>query len=404
MTTRHTPRAAAAALLLAAGLAHAAPPASPAPPPVLELVESWPVETRLDHPDIRDAADVWLEMISGARRGLDLAEFYFSDEKGSRLEPIVAAIEAAGRRGVAVRILGDAKFAATYPELLDRLGAVPGITVRRYDFAALGGGVLHAKYFIVDGREAFLGSQNFDWRALAHIQELGVRTNVPSVVRGLRDVFETDWALAGGARRTTRVRSRAPAAPDAPAATDVHFVASPKGWLPEEASWDLPRLIAMIDGAKRTLRVQLLSYQVSRRGSTWDELDAALRRAAARGVTVELLLADWSKRPGSIEALKSLEVLPNVDVKLVTVPAWSGGFVPFARVVHAKYLVVDGERVWIGTSNWERDYFYGSRNVGLIVEQPAFGARLDRFFLDLWTSELAVPVDPCATYTPPRRE
>jgi len=91
-----------------------------------------------------------------------------------------------------------------------------------------------------------------------------------------------------------------------------------------------------------------------------------------------------------------------VSVKLVTIPQWSGGFVPFARVVHAKYLVVDGARAWIGTSNWERDYFYASRNVGLVIEDTSFAGQLERFFASGWSSAYATPVDPCATYTAPK--
>ena len=66
-----------------------------------------------------------------------------------------------------------------------------------------------------------------------------------------------------------------------------------------------------------------------------------------------------------------------------------------------KYLVVDGERAWVGTSNWERDYFTQTRNVGVIVEGAAFARQLERFFADSWTSPYATEVDPKATYTPP---
>src|SRR5262249_26536125 len=134
------------------------------------------------------------------------------------------------------------------------------------------------------------------------------------------------------------------------ASARVTPVFSPKGWLVDEKLWDLPQIIQMIDGAKHTVRGQLLTYQAQGRDGYFDQLESALRRAAARGVTVQLLVADWCKRPGAIEGLKSLQVLPNVTVKLVTIPAWSGGYVPFARVIHAKYLVVDGERSWVGTS------------------------------------------------------
>lgn len=376
---------------------------------VLELVESFPVETTLDHPDLRDAYVVWPEMIDRAQKTLDFAEFYASDDpesKQSRLETVTQAVERAAARGVKVRFLAEKVFQKTYPELLARLDAKDGIEVRIYDFGALAGGVLHAKYFLVDGRELYVGSQNYDWRALQHIQELGVRVMEPSVARAYADVFETDWALAGGGDRRNRTRSEYlfPAAvgegADAPQVTPVF---SPTGWLPDPTLWDLPRLVEMIDRATRTVRLQLLTYKTtSRDGSYFDTLDAALRRAASRGVQVQLLLSDWSKRKGTIEGLQSLQTIPGIDVRMSTIPPFSGGFVPFARVAHAKYMVVDGRRAWLGTSNWEGDYFTQSRNAGLVIDSPKVGERLDRYFARVWGSTYAYDVDACATYEPPR--
>ncbi|PTL84691.1 phosphatidylserine/phosphatidylglycerophosphate/cardiolipin synthase family protein [Vitiosangium sp. GDMCC 1.1324] len=372
--------------------------------PDLVLVESSPVETTLDHADVPDAKDVWPEMIHAATRTLDIAEFYLSNAPGSRLEPVVQAIEAAADRGVKVRVLAEEKFYKTYPETLERLAKRPGIEMRRLDTAKSMGGVLHAKYFVVDGREAYLGSQNFDWRSLEHIQELGLRIRVPEVVRSLVDVFALDWELAGGGKAqaaTTTVGGPFPAHVSG-GSVRVTPALSPQGYLPDPATWDLPRLVKLIDGAKRSVRVQVLTYKAKGRdGSTFPELEEALKRAAARGVKVELLVADWSKRKGTIEGLQALHAPPGLTVKLVTIPQWSGGFVPFARVVHAKYMVVDGEQAWVGTSNWERDYFTQTRNVGVIVEGEAFARQLERFFADNWSSPYAVEVDPKATYTAP---
>lgn len=368
------------------------------------------METHLDHADIPDAKDVWPEMIDRARSALDFAEFYASNQAGSRLERVIQAIEAAADRGVAVRFLAEDKFYQTYPQTLDRLAARAGIQVRRYRVAELMGGVLHAKYFIVDGREAYLGSQNFDWRSLEHIQELGVELRVGSVVNALADVFETDWALAGGASPDTRVRTHV-SQNSFPAVVQeqgqplrITPVFSPRGWLPDEALWDLPRLVQLLDSARRSIRVQVLTYRAQKEDGTtvFPELESALRRAVDRGVTVELLAASWSKRKGTIEGLQRLHSPPGITVKLVEIPQWSGGWIPFARVIHAKYLVVDGERCWIGTSNWERDYFFHSRNVGLIIESALLADRLARFFEDDWQSSYAAPVDPNAKYEAPR--
>jgi phosphatidylserine/phosphatidylglycerophosphate/cardiolipin synthase-like enzyme len=386
-------------MLLVAILLAAAAAQDPAAFGSLQLVETAPVEANLDHADLPEAADVWLAMIEGAKTSIDLSHFYVSNEPGKRLEPILGALEAAVARAVKVRLIADLKFVKTYPESLERLEQ-RGVSVLRIDYAKIGGGVQHAKYMLVDGREAFLGSQNLDWRALEHIQELGLRFDAPELVRALQRVFEHDWSLGSGGQAP--VVGAAGAAVTSADGARIEFVASPRGHL-AGAEWDLPRIVSAIDSAKQSVCVQLLTYKANaREGGYWEELESALRRAASRRVAVRLLLSDWCKRKGTIEGLQSLEVLPNVDIKLVSLPAWSGGFISFARTIHSKYMVVDGARAWLGTSNWERDYFYQSRNVGLLVEGGALPARLQRVFEDGWACPWAFAVDPCARYEAPR--
>src|SRR5262249_50259601 len=146
---------------------------------------------------LRDAAEVWPEMIAAARTSIDLGQFYASNHQPGRLEPIIRALETAIARGVRVRFLAEQGFVKTYPDTLDRL-ARAGAAVRQLDLRATTGGILHAKYFIVDDRYAFLGSQNFDWRALEHNYELGARVRDPAIVGGLAAIFAADWARAGG--------------------------------------------------------------------------------------------------------------------------------------------------------------------------------------------------------------
>ena len=356
-----------------------------------------PIETTLDHPDIADAADVWLAMITAAHTSIDLAQFYASNHEPSRLEPIIAALEAAVARGVRVRFLAEQGFVKTYPETLDRL-ARAGASIRHLDLKGVagGGGILHAKYFIVDQRDAFFGSQNFDWRALDHNYELGARVHDPAVIGGLAAIFAADWARAGG--------EPAPKTHIPPAHGALTLVASPPDLLPPGVAWDLPRIVQLLDAATSTISVEALSYRADADGAPWDALEAPLVRAARRGVHVQLLFADWAKRPRTVVGLQKLARIANIAVRFTTIPAWSGGFIPFARVTHAKALVVDGKHAWLGTSNWEKEYFTRSRNVGVVVEDPALAAQLARFFATLWDSPYATPVDPDASYTPPRIE
>jgi len=391
-----------------AGLA-GEPTHTAAAPPALELVETAPVETTLEHADIPDAWRVWVEMIDGAQTQLDIAQFYITSVPGERMEPVLDAIVRAAGRGVAVRILVDAKFGRQYPETLASLGAVPNVTVVIWDLSATLGGVLHAKYFVVDRREAYFGSQNFDWRSLAHILELGLRVRVPEVVGAIAEVFDADWAIATGARSDARRPEGAPV-PAFPvtvsyagAPAELTLALSPKGWLPDESDWDLPRLVALIDAAKTRVRVQLLSYETTHRDDPpFTELDDALRRAAGRGVAVELLASNWNLRGDRLAALSSLASVPGIEVRFVTIPEASTGFIPFARTIHAKLMTVDGTHGWVGTSNWGHGYFYGSRNIGLIVASARFTDHLDRFFGDTWSSPYAETLVPGRAYPEPR--
>jgi phosphatidylserine/phosphatidylglycerophosphate/cardiolipin synthase-like enzyme len=384
---------------------------SSTPRGALSLAESWPLETRLDHADIPDAAEVWVQMIEAAERSVDLGHFYANSEPGRALEPVIAAIEAAAARGVEVRLIVDTKLLKGNREVPDRLEALEGIEVRRYKVGKLMGGVQHAKYMVIDGREAFLGSQNLDWRSLEHVQELGARVDAPPVVAALAALFELDWALAGGADPVeTLEASRVGAAWPVPTrygegagAIDVEVLASPRGWLPAGIAWDLPRLIEVIDQAAASVRVQIMTYStVNYSRSRFLELDRALRRAARRGVAVQLMVSDWNTRKKSLPSIQALQRLPNVSVRIVTIPQWSGGFVPFARTIHAKFMVVDGARAWLGTSNWSGDYFFASRNVGLLVDGAPLAQDLTRLFDDLWGSEYAADLDPEAKYEPPK--
>lgn len=349
------------------------------------LVESWPLETTLDHPEVPDAADVWIAMIDGATRSIDLAHFYMSDDPKSSaadvpspLGKVVVALERAALRGVAVRILLEDAFYTKYPELPDRLAKQRGVVLRRIDGKkAYGGGILHAKYFVVDDRDAYLGSQNFDYRSLSHIHELGVRCSLPHVVSALASLFDDDFRFAGAEDR--RVRA-ALAVPSASASEGVTFAASPKDALPDGVPWDLPLLVARLREAKREILVQVLGYKAAfRDGTTFDTLDRELRAASARGVAVTIQVGHWHGKEPSLLALREA----GVTVRVLEVPAHSSGEIPFARVIHAKYMVVDRSRSWVGTSNWEGDYFLKSRNVGVFVDDGPFAERLATIFADV---------------------
>ena len=147
-----------------------------------------------------------------------------------------------------------------------------------------------------------------------------------------------------------------------------------------------------------SIRLQAMTYKAG----DWIELEQPLIDAAQRGVRVELLLADWSKREKTVGGIQALARVPKIEIRFVTIPQASGPFIPFARVIHAKLIVVDKKRAWVGTSNFEREYFYESRNVGLLINDESLAKRIAAWSDATWRSSYATRVDPDAKYEPPR--
>lgn len=365
-------------------------------PVMVSLVESEPIETSLDRADIVNASAVWLEMFGEANETIDIAQFYASEADtqwlaSSKLAPILDALGNAQKRGIKVRFLVDEKFVPQYPTTIEQLERA-GIQIRRIKGDSVYGGVLHAKYFVIDGRASFIGSQNFDWRALDHIQEMGLRLYSTEVASLLLEIFETDWAIAGGAPVSTRIhKGTPPGVFPGIEAESVELVASPKHWLPNESMWDLPKIIELLDQAKQSIQIQVLKYKTKdRSGQAFTALEEALVRAAKRGIKVQFLVSEWALKDSSLEALQALG--SAAEVRVIKIPAWSGGTIPFARVAHAKFLIVDHKNAWIGTSNWEGDYFTKSRNVGVILRRGQVPQRLAKFFEENWSSQYASPI------------
>lgn len=384
----------AGALLLALATLTAAQPAIEP----FTLGETRPLETSLGDPSLRTAQSLWVEMIDGARRSVDLEHFYLSHKRGEALTPVLDAIGRAAARGVRVRILLDARMRGTYPWPADSLAGLPGIEIRGVDFRRLAGGVQHSKFMVVDGRDAFIGSQNLDWRALSHIHELGARVRLAPIASAMSDIFETDWRAADTAYRAVTVSRARPRQPvrftQGGERGEATLSASPPKLLPEGVEWDHDVLLARLRGAQREIVAQVLQYGVEAYGQTDSSLHQALIAAAGRGVKVRLIVSDWVVgEPGEAD-LRALAAVPGIEVRLSRVPDWSVGYIPFARVEHCKFMVADGEWLWLGTSNWEPGYFTGSRNLAITVRHRGLATRVRRVFQTSWDAPSAHPLIP----------
>ncbi|KPW34456.1 Phospholipase D protein [Pseudomonas coronafaciens pv. atropurpurea] len=392
-----------AALLLSSPLAHA-----DFAIPGFELVHTVPVGTDLQTPDLRAPGDVWRELFDGATKRIDIEQFYVADQPGSVMNKVLDSLQSAGQRGVQIRfLLEDKGLKMSDPKTLERLRAIPNLTLRVLPYAKLtGNGIIHAKFFVVDGKQAFIGSQNFDWRSLEHIHETGLRIDEPGVVRQVQSVFEQDWlaqaAITDGKPVPVPVSST-----NSVASSDGNYlVASPQRYNPPgvvDSQAELPRLLGE---AKNEVRIQLLDYAPLSYGPDktrpyYPVIDNAIRSAAARGVSVKLMVSDWNTGMPEVAYLKSLALVPNVQVRIVTLPKAAQGFIPYARVIHSKTMEIDDRIAWVGTSNWLGGYLDNSRNLEVVLHDSSMAKRIGQLHEQLWGGPYAKPIDINRDYPEP---
>jgi phosphatidylserine/phosphatidylglycerophosphate/cardiolipin synthase-like enzyme len=402
-------------LILALLLPLSAAPVLAGTPPIaadLKLVESVPEDTVYGSTGAYRPQMVWPEMINSASQTLDIEQFYIAEKEGEDMTQMLDAIKAARLGGAKVRLIVDSVMMKETEKVLPSLKAA-GVQVRVIEFKKAGGGVQHAKFFIVDGREVFVGSQNFDWRSLRHIHEVGLRIRSHKAASDFKRIFDADWAVAGGeAAKTAYARKgkqEVPASKPERALLNYgeisyHLAFSPVGATPAGLDSELDQLLKLIDGAKNTLHGQVMTYALEEHGSPrWAVLDTALRKAAARGVKVSLVFADWAMGGKADRDIKALAKTENISIKISSIPEHNSGFIPFARVEHCKYMVVDGEKSYVTTSNWGPGYFLTSRGAAVFMDGRPAAKVLEEIFDKAWNGPYVQPVDPLKEYKPVKR-
>lgn len=383
-----------------------------------QIVESVPSETTLEESKLPRAADVWVEMIKSAKKTIDMETFYIASEPNEPLEKVIKEIINAANRGVIVRIMIDEKFFERYPESTKDFDSIKNITLKKIPFGKIAGGVMHAKYFVVDGVDLFLGSQNFDYRALKHIHEIGVRVKDKNLATMFLRVFETDWLLCDGYSKERKKELTS-------LTTDVVYTSknmltltdekygnvklypafSPnklvnKGFAKEEAE-----LLKFIKNSKNHLFINYYSYSTkgTSKKNQYLKIDEEIRKAADRGVEVKIIFSDWAIKKDAIEQIKELSKVKGVEIKFSSIPQHSSGYIPYSRVQHCKVMISDDDMSWISTSNLERDYFYESRNATMIIESEKVNEELEKVFMRVWNSGYVEKVDVEREYKPVKR-
>lgn len=373
-----------------------------------EFAQSVPEETTLAISEVKHAKELWLDMINKAKQTIDIGQFYITSIPGESMEPVIKAISDKANKGVKVRMIVDKNMAeCSYEESYFK--GVKNLELRKIDLMKVTNSIMHAKYMVIDQRDTFIGSQNFDWRSLTQVHEIGFRVQDKEFAKSVHTVFNVDWEIAKTGKAPafeSKKRSRSPEFKCLYQNEEILIrpAFSPALITPPEFSTELDEVLELINKAERNVFVSVMEY--SPKSCYTDhyltKIDFALREASIRGVSVKLLFTDWASKEPSISFIKSLACMPNIDVKLSTIPRLKERFIPFARVSHCKFMVVDNDKSWIGTTNWEPDYFLASRNMSIVIKGKNPNIKLRELFFNTWTQGYSEFVDVAKKYIPPQ--
>jgi cardiolipin synthase len=304
--------------------------------------------------------------IDAAQRYVHLLFYIFEDDETGRT--VTAALERAARRGVAVRVLGDAVGSrAGLKGLGPRLRAAGaeviavmplrlwGPNAARFDLRN------HRKIVVVDGAFAFFGSQNIVSahanRGTVH-EEMRVRATGP-IVRHLQAVLIGDRFLETGSLPPESDLSPPPREFVRTGLAQV--VASGPGYTEGTAE---AVMVALMFGAQS--RVTLTSPYVI----PSDASLAAMCSAARRGVQVDLIVDKEANKP-----LVQLAQQSYYDAMLhagVRIHRHAGSF------LHAKQLSIDDDLALIGSSNFDMRSFALNAEVSVLIHDRPVVADLRR--------------------------
>jgi phosphatidylserine/phosphatidylglycerophosphate/cardiolipin synthase-like enzyme len=259
---------------------------------------------------------------------------------------VIRALEEAAHRGVDVRVMLEAhpygSGSGSPAGTLDRLKAA-GIQAETTNPSFT---LTHEKGMLVDANTVYIMTANFTLSALGGTskirnREYGIIDGNPQDVQAVADIFNADW-------------NRTDAHVD-----DPNLVVSPIN--------SRNAFLSLINSAHRVLVIEAEEMNDT-------SIEQALGNAAQRGVQVQVILPapDASSGDSNSQGIQTIRQ-ENVQVKEDA-----------HLYMHAKMIVVDGQRAFVGSENISAASLDQNRELGIIISDPNVLSTLQQTFQRDW--------------------
>ncbi|HEX4103991.1 MAG TPA: phospholipase D-like domain-containing protein [Candidatus Paceibacterota bacterium] len=296
--------------------------------------------TLVTEPD--DGTGPLLAMIGHAARSVDLVLYELSDTQ------MESALAAAAERGIAVRVLlnggykgvpdGTATINAGAFSFLQAHGVAVRTAPSYFDLT-------HEKTLVVDDAEALIMSFNLVLKYYATGRDFGVHDADATDVAEVEAAFNADWDGNNNFQ---------PSASDPASNGDLV-------WSPGAR----PALLSLINGATSSL--DIYNEEMSD-----PAVIAALEDVARRGVTVRIVMTYSPEWEYAFQEL----VASGAEVRTYNPTA--------ALYIHAKVVVADDARAFVGSENFSAASLDDNRELGIIVSNNAAIDGLEETFAADW--------------------
>ena len=266
-----------------------------------------------------------VDAIDGAKTSIKMTIFRMND-------PIVReAMTYAVSRGVKVQALvapaskGWTKKNKKLSEELAKVGIEVKVPRERKEIKRY-----HYKIMTIDDQSSLILTFNPTQKNLHYARDFGLLIKDPEIASELSRLFDADWS--GESFKPS----------------DLPLAISPYN--------SREKMLELLNSAERTIRILDAKVQDQQ------AIGVLLRKASA-GCNIQIISEDTDYN----------EVVPNFHMRKL------------ARYkLHAKCIIVDGTRFFVGSQNLRKVSMDNRREVGLIVEDDAMARKIERVFDEDW--------------------
>lgn len=296
-----------------------------------------------------------LDAINHARKSI-LMEMYILTYSGIT-QQITDALIAKSKAGLDVRIILENKPYIPAPVPQPGQPPAPTINVNAAAYKVLTAANVrvkrsspqfnftHEKSMVIDGTTAFIMTMNLSASAFQKNREYVIADRSTSDVAEVARVFQADW-------------DETPIVPQ-----DPDLVISPTN--------SRARILSLIDQAKKTLIAQCEFLDDP-------EIAQHLAQAQARGAVLSVMLSYQRPDPHTGDDINAKE-----RQQLAALGVTNLRFVKSIGM-HAKTIIVDGVKSYVGSENFTTNSLDRNREMGLIVSDRAIVAKLTQVAQQDW--------------------